>query len=33
MGNILYQLAANGSTIATVAVAADTGFVTTAVLQ
>ncbi len=32
-GAIVYLLSANGSTIATVSVAADTGFVSTAVLQ
>ncbi len=32
-GTITYQLAANGTTIATVTVAADTGFVTTVVQQ
>ncbi len=32
-GAIVYQLSANGMLIATVSVAADTGFVTTAVLQ
>ena len=32
-GAITYQLSANGSTIATVSVAADTGFISTAVLQ
>ncbi len=32
-GAVTYQLSANGATIATVSVAADTGFVTTAVLQ